>query len=76
MKKTFLAALCVIGFLLLTGERLDHHGEHYVVEDARIYTLPQAHVPVLVSGLGPKAIEGAAAGCGGWGLQPRRGGTT
>jgi G6PDH family F420-dependent oxidoreductase len=45
---------------LLTGERVDHHGRHYTVEDARIYTLPDRHVPILVSGLGPKAIELAA----------------
>jgi G6PDH family F420-dependent oxidoreductase len=45
---------------LLTGERVDHHGRHYVVEDARLYTLPERHVPILVSALGPKAIELAA----------------
>jgi G6PDH family F420-dependent oxidoreductase len=45
---------------LLTGERVDHHGTHYVVEDARIYTRPEQDVPILVSGFGPKAIELAA----------------
>ena len=25
---------------LWTGESVHHHGEHYTVEDARIYTLP------------------------------------
>jgi G6PDH family F420-dependent oxidoreductase len=45
---------------LLTGERVDHHGRHYTVEDARIYTRPERPVPILVSGLGPKAIELAA----------------
>jgi G6PDH family F420-dependent oxidoreductase len=45
---------------LLTGERVDHHGQHYTVEDARIYTLPERRVPILVSGFGPKAIELAA----------------
>jgi G6PDH family F420-dependent oxidoreductase len=45
---------------LLTGERVDHHGTHYVVEDARLYTLPDRSVPILVSGLGAKAIELAA----------------
>lgn len=45
---------------LLTGERVDHHGRHYTVEDARIYTLPDGEVPIYVSGFGPKAIEVAA----------------
>jgi G6PDH family F420-dependent oxidoreductase len=45
---------------LLTGDRVDHHGRHYVVEDARIYTLPERHVPILVSGFGPRAIRLAA----------------
>ena len=39
---------------------MDHHGQHYVVEDARLYTLPQRAVPILVSGLGPKGIDLAA----------------
>ena len=45
---------------LLTGERVDHHGTHYVVEDARLYTLPEQPVPILISGFGAKAIELAA----------------
>jgi len=45
---------------LLTGERVDHHGPYYVVEDARLYTLPDRPMPILVSGFGPKAIELAA----------------
>jgi G6PDH family F420-dependent oxidoreductase len=45
---------------LWTGETLDHDGEHYVVENARIYTLPPATPDILVSGFGPKAIETAA----------------
>jgi G6PDH family F420-dependent oxidoreductase len=45
---------------LLTGERVDHHGRHYTVEDARIYTLPEEPVEIQMSGFGPKAIELAA----------------
>ena len=47
---------------LFTGERVDHHGTHYTVEDARLYTRPEQPVPILVSGFGPKAIEVAASG--------------
>ncbi|MBV9593377.1 MAG: TIGR03557 family F420-dependent LLM class oxidoreductase [Actinobacteria bacterium] len=36
---------------------VDHHGTHYTVENARIYTRPEQPVPVYVSGFGPKAVE-------------------
>jgi len=45
---------------LWTGEMVDHDGEHYVVENARIYTRPELAPEILVSGFGPKAIEVAA----------------
>jgi len=45
---------------LLSGERVDHHGRHYEIEDARIYSLPERPVPIYVSGFGPKALELAA----------------
>lgn len=45
---------------LWKGEMVDHDGEHYVVENARIYTLPSYPPQILVSGFGPKAIEVAA----------------
>jgi G6PDH family F420-dependent oxidoreductase len=45
---------------LWKGETVDHDGEHYVVENARIYTTPPAVPDVLVSAFGPKALEVAA----------------
>ncbi|MBV9291399.1 MAG: TIGR03557 family F420-dependent LLM class oxidoreductase [Frankiales bacterium] len=45
---------------LWKGETVDHDGEHYVVENARIFTLPSVLPQILVSGFGPKAIEVAA----------------
>ncbi|MEU8663371.1 TIGR03557 family F420-dependent LLM class oxidoreductase [Actinoplanes philippinensis] len=45
---------------LWSGENYSHHGKHYTVENARIYTLPEQPVEILVSGFGPKAIEAAA----------------
>src|SRR5215212_10177967 len=45
---------------LWKGKTVDHDGEHYVVENARIYTLPPKMPDILVSGFGPKAIEVAA----------------
>ena len=40
---------------LWTGDFVDHHGPHYTVENARIYTLPDEPPPVYISGFGPRA---------------------
>ena len=45
---------------LWTGEQVSHDGDHYIVENARLYSLPEAPPPVLVSGFGPKATRLAA----------------
>jgi G6PDH family F420-dependent oxidoreductase len=45
---------------LWKGETVDHDGQHYVVENARIYTTPPVTPDILVSAFGPKAIEVAA----------------
>jgi alkanesulfonate monooxygenase SsuD/methylene tetrahydromethanopterin reductase-like flavin-dependent oxidoreductase (luciferase family) len=49
----------VIRSLWRSGQR-SHHGEHYTVENARIYDLPDNPTPILLSGLGPKSIRLAA----------------
>jgi len=45
---------------LMSGDTVNHHGSHYSVEDARIYTRPEEPVDILMSGFGPKAIGLAA----------------
>ncbi len=45
---------------LWKGGNVSYRGKHYTVENARIYTLPEKPVEILVSGFGPKAIEVAA----------------
>ena len=45
---------------LLSGERVTHHGTHYTVEDARLYSLPETPVEIPVSAFGPAALEVAA----------------
>jgi coenzyme F420-dependent glucose-6-phosphate dehydrogenase len=40
---------------LWTGEWVSHHGEHFVVENARVYTLPDEPPPIVVAAGGPKA---------------------
>ncbi len=42
---------------LWTGDNYSHHGKHYTVENARIYTRPAEPVEVLISGFGPKAVD-------------------
>src|SRR6478609_7166377 len=42
---------------LWTGEFVTFHGQHYTVENARIYTRPDDPPPVYVSGFGPNAAE-------------------
>jgi G6PDH family F420-dependent oxidoreductase len=42
--------------LLWEGGFRHHHGRHYTVESARLYSLPQELPPILVSAFGPKAI--------------------
>lgn len=39
------------------GDEVTHHGKHYTVENARIYTLPEKPPPIYVSGFGPKAAR-------------------
>ena len=45
---------------LWTGETVTHYGEHYVVENARIYTLPQQLPPIMVAAAGSNAAVLAA----------------
>jgi G6PDH family F420-dependent oxidoreductase len=43
--------------LLHGGGEVSHHGVHYEVQEARIYTLPDQPVPIYVSAFGPQAAE-------------------
>ncbi|GAA3026565.1 LLM class F420-dependent oxidoreductase [Streptomyces glomeratus] len=45
---------------LFTGEEVTHHGTHYTVENARLYTVPDEPVPIDISGFGPAATSLAA----------------
>ena len=45
---------------LWSGEEITHRGEHFVVENARIYDPPPQAVPIVVSAFGPVAAELAA----------------
>jgi G6PDH family F420-dependent oxidoreductase len=43
--------------LLHRGYEVSHHGKHYEVQEARIYTRPEQPVPIYVSGFGPQGAE-------------------
>jgi G6PDH family F420-dependent oxidoreductase len=59
---------------LWTGETLDHHGRHYTVENARLWTLPDVPPPILLSAFGPRSVALAARACEGYiGAWPARG---
>jgi coenzyme F420-dependent glucose-6-phosphate dehydrogenase len=56
---------------LWTGETVDHRGQHYEVENAKLFDPPGEAPPIVVSGFGPKAVELAAKiGDGYWGHAP------
>jgi G6PDH family F420-dependent oxidoreductase len=42
---------------LWTGEMVSHRGRHYSVDRAKIYSLPEASPPVLVSAFHPVALD-------------------
>jgi coenzyme F420-dependent glucose-6-phosphate dehydrogenase len=42
---------------LWTGENVDHHGRHFTVENARLYTRPDEAPPIVVGAAGPAAAE-------------------
>jgi coenzyme F420-dependent glucose-6-phosphate dehydrogenase len=46
--------------LLWQGGYQSHHGRHYTVENARLYTLPDQLPPIMVAVGGPKSAELAA----------------
>lgn len=42
---------------LFTGEEVTHHGRHYTVENARLFSLPDEPVEILIAVGGAKAFE-------------------
>jgi G6PDH family F420-dependent oxidoreductase len=59
---------------LWDGDTVDHRGDFYEVENARLFDPPDAPIPVIVSGFGDQAVELAAAvGDGYWGHSPEAG---
>ena len=58
---------------LWTGETIDHRGDFYTVENAKLFDPPRENPPIIVSGFGPSAVTLAASiGDGYWGHAPDR----
>jgi G6PDH family F420-dependent oxidoreductase len=58
---------------LWTGDTVDHRGDFYEVENAKLFDPPSPAPPIVVSAFGPKAIDLAARiGDGYWGHSPER----
>ncbi|HWJ08756.1 MAG TPA: TIGR03557 family F420-dependent LLM class oxidoreductase, partial [Nocardioides sp.] len=45
---------------LFTGRTVDHRGEYFTVDDARLWTVPDEPLPIWMSGFGEKATRVAA----------------
>ena len=59
--------------LLWEGGNQSHHGRHFTVENARLYTLPDVLPPLLVAAGGPRSAEQAGRlGDGLIGTDPER----
>ena len=57
--------------LLWEGSLSSHHGKHYTVENARLYTLPDEPPPIMIATAGERATKIAAEiGDGMYGLVP------
>ena len=56
---------------LWSGETVDHRGNYYEVQNAKLFDPPQEAPPIIVSAFGPKATDLAARiGDGYWGTSP------
>jgi G6PDH family F420-dependent oxidoreductase len=57
---------------LWTGEMVSHHGDHYTVENAKLFTVPDENPPICVSAYGEQTASHAAdLGDGFWSVGPQ-----
>ena len=73
VRRAMLAEAIEIIRRMWSGETVDHDGDYYEVENARLFDPPAAAPPIIVSGFGDAAVELAAEhGDGYWGHRPDR----
>lgn len=57
---------------LWTGQQVNHRGDHYTVENAKLFTTPDENPPVCVSAYGDQTAKAAAEwGDGFWSVGPQ-----
>ena len=70
-RRAMLAEAVEVMRSLWTGETVDHDGDFYRVENARLFDVPDAGIPLVISGFGQESVELAArVGDGFWGHSP------
>ena len=57
VRRTMLAESIEVMRRLWTGETVDHHGEHFTVENARLFDPPDEQIPVVVSAFATDAAS-------------------
>jgi coenzyme F420-dependent glucose-6-phosphate dehydrogenase len=73
VRREMLAEAVEVIRALWAGGQVEHHGRHYTVENARLYTLPDEPPPIYVAAAGPAAAELAGQiGDGFVGVSPER----
>jgi G6PDH family F420-dependent oxidoreductase len=55
VRQEMLAEAVEVVRALFGGRKVNHRGTHYTVEDARLYTLPETPVPIMLAAAGKKA---------------------
>ncbi|HZQ24178.1 MAG TPA: TIGR03557 family F420-dependent LLM class oxidoreductase [Terriglobales bacterium] len=57
VRQEMLAEAIEVIRLLWKGGLQSHYGKHFVVENARIYSLPKQPPPIMVAAAGPKSVQ-------------------
>lgn len=57
MRREMLEEAVAVMRAMWSGELTTHRGAHYTVENARLYTVPDERIPVMVAAGGPEAGE-------------------
>jgi G6PDH family F420-dependent oxidoreductase len=57
LRQEMLAEAIEVIRLLWKGGMQSHHGKYFIVENARIYSLPDQPPPILVAAAGPKSVK-------------------
>jgi G6PDH family F420-dependent oxidoreductase len=71
VRREMLAEAVAVMRRLWTGETVDHRGEHFTVENARIFTVPPGEISVIVAASGAESAEAAADFADGlWSTRP------